>query len=61
MVTDPPYGVRYDPAWRNAAGLSATTRTGTVMNDDLLRFKSLLETGKTRAHGEEAYHRVPPG
>ena len=34
MVTDPPYGVAYDPAWRNAAGLSATKRTGKVMNDD---------------------------
>lgn len=34
MVTDPPYGVAYDPAWRNAAGLSATRRTGRVLNDD---------------------------
>jgi DNA modification methylase len=34
MVTDPPYGVSYDPAWRNAAGASTTTRTGKVMNDD---------------------------
>ncbi len=34
MVTDPPYGVNYDPAWRNAAGLSATKRTGKVLNDD---------------------------
>jgi DNA modification methylase len=34
MVCDPPYGVAYDPAWRNAAGLSATRRTGKVMNDD---------------------------
>jgi DNA modification methylase len=34
MVTDPPYGVNYDPAWRNQAGLSATQRTGTVLNDD---------------------------
>ena len=34
MVTDPPYGVAYDPAWRNAAGLAATKRTGRVMNDD---------------------------
>ncbi|MFO1176035.1 MAG: DNA methyltransferase [Paracoccaceae bacterium] len=34
MVTDPPYGVAYDPAWRNRAGLSATRRTGKVMNDD---------------------------
>jgi DNA modification methylase len=34
MVTDPPYGVAYDPAWRNRAGLSTTSRTGTVANDD---------------------------
>ncbi len=34
MVTDQPYGVSYDPAWRNEAGVSATSRTGTVRNDD---------------------------
>ena len=34
MVTDPPYGVEYDPAWRNATGASATKRTGKVLNDD---------------------------
>lgn len=39
MVTDPPYGVNYDPAWRNATGVSATgvsatKRTGAVLNDD---------------------------
>jgi DNA modification methylase len=34
MVTDPPYGVEYDPGWRNRAGLSATRRTGKVENDD---------------------------
>jgi DNA modification methylase len=34
MVTDPPYGVDYDPAWRNEAGVSATARTGKVSNDD---------------------------
>jgi len=33
MVTDPPYGVDYDPAWRNHAGLGATKRVGTVEND----------------------------
>jgi DNA modification methylase len=33
MVTDPPYGVSYDPAWRNRAGLGTTQRTGTVEND----------------------------
>jgi DNA modification methylase len=34
MVTDPPYGVNYDPEWRNEAGVSATMRTGKVVNDD---------------------------
>jgi DNA modification methylase len=33
MVTDPPYGVNYDPAWRNRAGLGATQRVGKVEND----------------------------
>jgi DNA modification methylase len=34
MATDPPYGVVYDPSWRNAAGVSASARTGKVQNDD---------------------------
>lgn len=34
MVTDPPYGVNYDPAWRNEAGAARTKRTGKVANDD---------------------------
>ena len=34
MVTDPPYGVRYDPTWRTRAGAGATKRTGKVLNDD---------------------------
>ena len=34
MVTDPPYGVSYDPSWRNEAGVSSTARTGKVANDD---------------------------
>ena len=34
MVTDPPYGVEYDPAWRNKAGASDTKRVGRVLNDD---------------------------
>jgi DNA modification methylase len=34
MATDPPYGVDYDPSWRNEAGVSATARTGKVRNDD---------------------------
>ena len=34
MVTDPPYGVEYDPSWRNKALGQATSRTGKVLNDD---------------------------
>ena len=34
MVTDPPYGVQYDPGWRNQAGAAKTKRTGKVLNDD---------------------------
>ena len=34
MVTDPPYGVEYDPAWRKAAGINDSNRMGTVANDD---------------------------
>ena len=33
MVSDPPYGVAYDPDWRNRAGTSETKRVGKVMND----------------------------
>src|SRR5918996_396601 len=33
MCTDPPYGVEYDPAWRNQAGAARTRRTGKVLND----------------------------
>jgi DNA modification methylase len=34
MVTDPPYGVEYDPSWRNDVTTSQTRRTGKVLNDD---------------------------
>lgn len=34
MVTDPPYGVSYNPAWRNETGTAQTKRTGKVLNDD---------------------------
>jgi DNA modification methylase len=33
MVTDPPYGVNYDPAWRHRVGVNKSTRTGKVRND----------------------------
>jgi len=34
MCTDPPYGVEYDPSWRNQVGAAKTKRTGKVLNDD---------------------------
>lgn len=35
MVTDPPYGVQYDPAWRTKAGVSSDNAAhGKVKNDD---------------------------
>ncbi len=35
LVSDPPYGVEYDPAWRQRAGISsANAATGQVLNDD---------------------------
>jgi ParB-like chromosome segregation protein Spo0J len=34
MVTDPPYGVQYDPEWRHRTGLNNSQRTGKVANDD---------------------------
>ena len=33
MVTDPPYGVNYDPEWRHRDGLNNSSRTGRVVND----------------------------
>lgn len=34
MVTDPPYGVNYDPEWRHRAGVNNSSRTGKVANDE---------------------------
>jgi DNA modification methylase len=34
LVTDPPYGVSYDPRWRERAGLGRPRQTGAVANDD---------------------------
>lgn len=35
MVTDPPYGVNYDPSWRQASGLNGDgAAAGKVLNDD---------------------------
>ncbi len=34
MVTDPPYGVEYDPTWREEAGLGKQRQIGLVCNDN---------------------------
>jgi DNA modification methylase len=34
LLTDPPYGVRYQPHWREEAGLGKQRQTGIVQNDD---------------------------
>lgn len=34
MVTDPPYGVNYEPEWRQESGISDSARMGKVRNDD---------------------------
>ena len=36
MVTDPPYGVNYDPSWRAEAGMTLNeNKLGKVQNDDI--------------------------
>ncbi len=46
LLTDPPYGVKYDPNWREEAGLGQQRQTGIVRNDD-------------RADWTEAYRLFP--
>jgi DNA modification methylase len=43
MVTDPPYGVEYDPSWRITAGLSTDAATGKVQNDDRCDWQAAYE------------------
>jgi DNA modification methylase len=33
-VTDPPYGVEYDPAWRHRRGVNKSIRRGKIANDE---------------------------
>lgn len=35
MVTDPPYGVEYDPEWRHRRGVNTSARTGKIKNDEI--------------------------
>jgi DNA modification methylase len=34
MVTDPPYGVEYDPEWRHRRGVNNSARRGKIENDE---------------------------
>lgn len=34
MVTDPPYGVAYDPSWRHRIGVNKSNKRGKVQNDE---------------------------
>lgn len=44
MVTDPPYGVEYDPAWRKRAGVDLNARKlGKVANDDRVDWQEAWE------------------
>jgi DNA modification methylase len=43
MVTDPPFGVLLDPAWRERAGLGRQRQTGTVPNDDRVDWSAAFE------------------
>jgi len=64
MVTDPPYGVNYDPAWRNQAGRSINGTTqriaaGTVIKPIGARASQLLrrsQTSRARASPATAPH-----
>lgn len=35
MVTDPPYGVEYDPEWRHRRGVNKSARKGKIRNDEI--------------------------
>lgn len=43
MVTDPPYGVRYDPNWRGKATGGKVAATGVVLNDDRADWREAWE------------------
>ena len=62
MVTDPPYGVNYDPNWRNEAAAAghlayAARRVGKVTNDDRVDWAAAYDLFP----GDVAYTWSPPG
>ena len=52
LVTDPPYGVNYDPSWRNQAGQSKTKRIGKVLNEQSTTHRHLNEKVSELSGGE---------
>lgn len=59
MVTDPPYGVEYDPSWRQRFG-GDSVATGTVRNDDRADWREAWELfpGKIAYVWHGALHNV---
>ena len=43
LATDPPYGVRYDPAWRPRAGRAGRHAVGAVTNDHQVDWQPALQ------------------
>jgi DNA modification methylase len=43
LVTDPPYGVSYDPTWRPRAGRRGRHAVGAVTNDDRVDWRAAIE------------------
>lgn len=39
LITDPPYGVNYDPSWRHNAGINNSPRTQKVINDNQISWR----------------------
>ena len=58
MVTDPPYGVNYDPSWRDEQLAYAARRISPVTNDDRTDWS---ETLRAYTRADVAYWWSPPG
>lgn len=43
LVTDPPYGVSYDPTWRAGKGVADLVGVGKVENDDQIGWRAAFE------------------
>ena len=57
MVTDPPYGVEYDPGWRDQRRPGEPRQSGAVANDDKVDWTATPQLFR----GDVAYVWRPPG